>query len=85
MQRGPHQHPLEVQPIGSDETPPAALTELKRLSVPQALTTLLRLADPALSRTGVPAALSALDRLCCQLPTPGGAMSGVPPTLFSLG
>ena len=70
VQQGPGKHGLEVQPIGSDETPSMALTELRRLSVPQPPITLLRLADPALSRTRVPAALSTLDGLCCQLPRP---------------
>lgn len=86
-QQGPCKHPLEVQPIGSNRTPPAALTELRQLSVPQAPDDSAQTYRPRSWQDQSPRGPFRLRwaLLSVASPTHGGAMCGVLPTLFSLG
>lgn len=87
VQQGPCKHPLEVQPIGSDGTPPLALIELRQLSVPQAPDDSAQAYRPRSQQDQSPRGPFRLRwaLLSAASPTPGRAICGVLPTLFSLG
>ena len=85
VQQGPCKHPLEVQPTGSDGTPPAALTELRQLSVPQAPDDSAQAYRPRSQQDQSPRGPFRLRwaLLSAASPTPGGAMCGVLPTFLT--